>query len=111
MAVWDTGATISVVSEKVVCRCGLTPMEEPLRVRYADGKIVEGPRYLVSLRLPGGAIIFDMEVGSRAGDEVDVLIGMDVVARGDFLVLGGGEALFRYPSVRDGGAGMVDAAA
>lgn len=107
LAVWDTGATISAISKKVVCKCGLTPMEETLRTRYADGRIAEGPKYLVSLRLPSGASISSIEVGSRVGDEVDVLIGMDVIARGDFLVLGGGEAWFRYPSVNDGGAGMV----
>ena len=108
VAIWDTGASISAVSEKIISCCGLTPTGRTTKIRFGDGKVCDRDTYLVNLRFPNGIEFKNMEVGSRPGDETHVLIGMDVIARGDFLVLGdGGEALFRYPSVNDGGAGMM----
>lgn len=101
-AVWDTGATNSVITERVVDKCDLKP------IGMAEVNTVGGsqkaPVYLVSVRLPMGVGISDVRVtlGQIAGNS-EVLIGMDVIGNGDFAVTcyeGQTMFSFRFPSIQ-----------
>jgi predicted aspartyl protease len=83
-AIWDTGATDSVISKKVVDRCGLQPIAMT-RVYTASGE-ENCYVYLVSIRLPNKVGFSNVKVteGKIAG--ADLLIGMDLIGIGDFAV-------------------------
>jgi len=84
-AIWDTGATGSLISRKVVEECSLKPTGMAVSRGVHDEK--ECNTYLVSIGLPQG-VGFDklpvMEADGLQG--TDVLIGMDVITQGDFAV-------------------------
>ena len=66
--------------------------------------------YRISLKLPNGIEFHNVLAGEKKSDDIDVLIGMNVISRGDFLVMGDAgraEALFRFPATNDRGVGMV----
>lgn len=109
MAAWDTGANICALSPRVISGCDLTPEEEEIQVSHADAKGKKVSAYHISLKLPNGIEFHNILAGKKMSEDVDVLIGMNVIGQGDFLVMGNAgraEALFRYSSVDDGGAGM-----
>ncbi|MYF51618.1 MAG: hypothetical protein F4220_15930 [Gammaproteobacteria bacterium] len=82
--IWDTGATVSVISEKVVQRLRLNPINTTVT------QTVNGPRksgiYLVSMGLPNRIALPAVQVvdGNILG--TDALIGMDIICRGDFAI-------------------------
>lgn len=102
--IWDTGASSTCVSPSVVTQLGIAATG----VRECKG--ASGPyrahTYLVSalLKLPGadgGVWVPELCVSEAALDAFDVLIGMDIIALGDFAVTnhGGKTTLtFRIPS-------------
>ena len=101
LAIWDTGATNSVITQKVVQGCGLSPIAI-VNVHTAGGEALSNV-YLVSIRLPNKVIIPQIRVteGTISGD-VEVLIGMDIINRGDFAVTnkdGKTNFTFRIPSI------------
>lgn len=98
-AIWDTGATKSVISQPVVTACNLKPTSMAL-VQGIHGQRTS-PVYRVNVELPNstGFAHLDVTLGIITG--ADVLIGMDVIAQGDFAVTNrGGKTTFsyRYPS-------------
>jgi predicted aspartyl protease len=100
-ALWDTGATGSVITRKVVDECGLKPIGIA-NVHHAKG-IATSPVYLVSIFLPNGVCFPSLRVteGELAGN-VEVLIGMDIIGRGDFAISNrNGKTVFtfRMPSL------------
>lgn len=105
LAIWDTGANVCAISREVVDRCGLTPVGQ-MEV-LLDGKIQHRPKYLISLRLADGVEFDEVVAGDREDGYIKILIGMNVIDQGDLLVLGKEtEAIFRHPSVADGGYGL-----
>lgn len=84
-ALWDTGATGSVITRRVVDECGLKPIGLT-RVHHAQGTGTYNV-YLVGVFLPNAVCIPSLRVteGQLAGN-VDVLIGMDIMSQGDFAV-------------------------
>ncbi len=101
IAIWDTGATNSVITQKVVQDCGLNPISM-VKVHTASGEAISNV-YLVSIRLPNKVIIPQIRVteGTISGD-AEVLIGMDIINRGDFAVTnkdGKTNFSFRVPSI------------
>ena len=100
--VWDTGATCSVVSSRVVDELRLVPIDRSF-VETASGAY-DASVYLVAVYLPGGIAIPAMRViDSPSIGGADVLIGMDIIARGDFAVtsLAGRTCVsFEAPSTR-----------
>jgi hypothetical protein len=102
-AIWDTGATASVISQKVVDACNLRPIGMTRAQTAADEKNCEV--YLINLMLPNGVgfsriHVTKMDLGLRT----DLLIGMDMISRGDFaLTHKGGKTCFsfRCPSLAD----------
>ena len=99
-AIWDTGATSSVITQAVVSVCNLKPTSMAL-VHGVHGQQTS-PVYRVNIELPNhtGFPHRDVTLGQIAG--VDVLIGMDIIGLGDFAVTNyGGKTTFtyRFPSM------------
>ncbi len=84
-AIWDTGATNSVISQKVVDACGLKPVG--MRVVHTGNGTRNSESYLVNIVLPNGVGCANMFVtkGDMAPD-THLLIGMDIIGQGDFAV-------------------------
>ncbi len=102
IAIWDTGATNSVITRKVVDDCGLKPIGMA-KVNTASQKDVLTTVYLASIVLPNKVCIpqLRMTEGVIAGD-AEVLIGMDIISQGDFAVTnkdGKTTFSFRMPSI------------
>jgi predicted aspartyl protease len=99
-ALWDTGATNTVITEKVVADCRLSPIGI-IEVETAAGRH-RSNRYLVRVGLPNNVGFPEVAVcdGLLAGD-IEVLIGMDIIGMGDFAascVDGQTVFTFRLPS-------------
>ncbi len=84
-AIWDTGATGTVITQKVVNHCGLKPTGRTV-VKTAQGEM-QTPVYLVNIMLPNMVGVANLRVtrGNLGGD-ADILIGMDIVGMGDFAI-------------------------
>jgi len=100
-AIWDTGATSSVITEKVVDQCGLKPTGMT-RVSHAHGEVT-AEVYRVNIGLPNKVAFSNVIVtkGILAGS--DALIGMDIINYGDFAVTNtDGQTVFsfRIPSIQ-----------
>jgi len=102
-ALWDTGATNSMVTKRVVEDLGLG-VEGYTTVYHVGGVAENMPHYFVNLALltdvhfPSVSVAEGILLGS------DVLIGMDIINRGDFAVSnrnGATSFSFRIPSVAD----------
>lgn len=101
-AIWDTGATHSAISNRIVNDLGITAIN--MRdVRVAD-RVVRRLVYLVDFHLPlMSKSVFGLDVTEcDLGQDADALIGMDVITRGDFVITNeGGKTTmsFRMPSL------------
>ena len=84
IATWDTGATNTMVSQNVVDKCELISTGV-VKVGTAGG-IVEANTYVIDLVLPDNMIIPNLNVTCGKLNDTDVLIGMDIIQRGDFAV-------------------------
>jgi len=84
MALWDTGATNTVITQKVVDALGLQSTGFAT-VSHAQGKkVVE--TYFVNIMLPNGVGVPMLKVTKGELDGPDLLIGMDIIGAGDFAV-------------------------
>ena len=85
LAVWDTGATTTVITSRAVEECELkqTGMIELHGVHGSETT----PTYLVNIFLPNNVRVLDLKVAQAplTGD-ADVLVGMDIIRMGDFAV-------------------------
>jgi hypothetical protein len=95
-AIWDTGATSSVISQAVVDACGLAPIGMS-RVHGVSGVSLTEV-YLVAVFLPNGVCFSPLRVTKgNLGASCQVLIGMYFIASGDFSVTNaGGKTVFSY---------------
>ena len=99
-AIWDTGATSSVITEKVVTELGLQPISMA-HVHHAHGQ-TDAQVYLVNIGLPNNVGFAGIRVTKGELRGTDTLIGMDIISRGDFAVsnFNGRTAFsFRIPSI------------
>lgn len=99
VAIWDTGATNTVISEKLAQELKLMPIGRT-NVSTAGG-IIEANKYIVGLKLPNNLQIQNVMVTAGNLNGTDFLIGMDIITLGDFSVtnLNGKTTFsFRYPS-------------
>lgn len=106
-AVWDTGANVSAISSRVVSECGLTPMDKPANIKIANGKTDSRPMFVISLRLPNGVRFLGVLAGVMEDDDVDILIGMNVILHGELSVTGDPIepiAIFKSPPINHGWA-------
>ncbi len=102
-AIWDTGATHSCITQRVVEELGLRPIGVT-EVRGVHG-VHKAETYLINILLPNTVVVTDV-IATKfdLGHEGDVLIGMDVIGLGDFAVSccepHGTTFSFRLPSMR-----------
>lgn len=101
--IWDTGATNSVITQKVIDDLGIQPIGM-IQVHGVSGQHVSEV-YLVDIRLPMNTIVSAIRVSKgQLPPGTDVLIGMDVITRGDFAIThktGVTKMSFRVPSQSD----------
>lgn len=99
-ALWDTGATASVISKDVATKLDLLP-EGTSMVFHAQGS-ERVPIYFVNLGLPSGVESAVVRVTQGVLTGCDVLIGMDIINKGDFAVTNRGGVMmlsFQMPSI------------
>jgi len=102
-AIWDTGATSTVITQKVVDACGLQPIGM-VRVHGVNSSNMS-ERYLVNVLLPNNIGFMHIPVikGALPDGSGDVLIGMDLITQGDFSITNvSGQTIFsfRTPSMK-----------
>jgi|NGEPerStandDraft_6_1074524.scaffolds.fasta_scaffold23314_2 hypothetical protein len=103
MAVWDTGATGSVITQKVVDDLGIAPIG--LTQVHGVNSVEISPVYLVDFYFTLNDVRFaglNVTLGQLPGS--DALIGMDVITTGDFVITNRGgktKMSFRVPSQAD----------
>ena len=106
-ALWDTGATISVISQTVVDDCDLKPIA-PVEVHGVHGPSMTFA-FLVNLRLPNKVMIPGLLVTLGVLKDADVLIGMDIITKGDFAVTNfGGRTTFTFRMPSLGGIDFME---
>lgn len=83
--VWDTGATCSVVSQRIVDVLKLQPIDRAV-AETASGSY-DACGYLVAIYLPNGVVFPAIRViDSPAIGGADALIGMDIIGDGDLAI-------------------------
>lgn len=84
-AIWDTGATDTAISSKVVEQCGLIPTGKAT-INTANGER-DVNTYIVDIELPNRVRIPAVAVTEfTAVEGSDLLIGMDVIGLGDLAI-------------------------
>lgn len=100
IALWDTGATNTVINKNVVDQCGLIPIG--ITECYGVNGKHQSNVYLVNIYLPNKVVIPNLTVTEGVLKDIDVLVGMDVMGLGDFAVSnykGITTFSFRFPSI------------
>ncbi len=101
-AIWDTGATGTVITSKVAKELGLKPTGK-ITSNHAGGSD-EVNTYLINVYLPNGINFVGLKVIEAVlSGNTEMLIGMDIISMGDFAFTNfNGEACFtfRIPSVK-----------
>lgn len=101
-ALWDTGATNSVIDKSIVEKLGLTPVGVG-KVFHANGEAVVN-KYLVNIVLPNNFMIPMVTVTEGKLQGTNMLIGMDIIGLGDFVIThknNGTIFSFQMPSTHD----------
>lgn len=100
-AVWDTGATTSVISNNVVSNLELSPTGTVMCYTVNGPRVVA--RYSINIHLPNQLTIFGLRVVDEDIHDAGSLIGMDIIGRGDFAITHENETTcfsFQIPSTR-----------
>ena len=98
-AIWDTGATNSVITQKVIDDCGLVATGIA-QVHGVHG-VAQAETYLVNIALPQQVVFTGVRVTKGVITGGDMLIGMDIINQGDLAVTnhkGTTKFSFRVPS-------------
>lgn len=103
-AIWDTGATGTVITKEVADKLGLRPIGMKM-VAHANGT-AEVNEYLVNIALPNQVIVAGIRVTEGKLQGAEVLIGMNIIGIGDFAVThvnehGGTTMSFCIPSAEE----------
>jgi predicted aspartyl protease len=97
---WDTGATGSCITKKVVDALGLSSVGI-VECSTASGRDNRNS-YMVNLLLPNGIMVTGIRaIECALARDIDALIGMDVILKGDFAITnfnGKTMASYCYPS-------------
>lgn len=101
MVVWDTGATNSCISKEFAVKLGLSPVDRI--ILYSSSGFIYSYVYLVDIIFSNSLRMDNIQVPESAigTQRIDMLIGMDIINRGDIAVSnGGGKTVltFRVPS-------------
>ncbi len=99
-ALWDTGSTMTVISDELASKLNLEPVGEMI-AETAGGRYV-AKKYVISLHLPNRLNIENVMISSgKLGPGIDILIGMDIITLGDFAITNYNNKTvfsFRFPS-------------
>ena len=101
-AIWDTGATGSVIDKSVVDKLDLKPISKT-KVYHAKGEGTSNV-YAVNIFLPNQVAFQFVKVTEGDLKGANVLIGMDIITTGDFSLtnVGGNTTFsFRVPSLKE----------
>ena len=100
---WDTGASQSSITQRIVDYLGLIPVGNT-NISTANGN-VRVNTYLVNIGLPNQVLIPNVLVScADLGEDIDVLIGMDIICHGDFSITNNNRKTtfsFRVPSIQE----------
>lgn len=100
-AIWDTGATNTAISSRVVEKCGLIPTGKAIS-NTANGQCTVNT-YLIDISLPNNVNINRVQATEfTAVEGADLLIGMDIMSLGDLAISnyeGKTTFSFRIPSI------------
>lgn len=100
---WDTGASRSSITKRIVDDLDLIPVGN-INISTANG-IVTVNTYFVDFGLPNGMTVENILVScSDLGEDIDVLIGMDIIRHGDFAITNVNNKTtfsFRTPSIQE----------
>ena len=83
-SLWDTGASVSVISDSIVNALGLLPVRQ-VEV-YDTSGIKTTNVYYVNVLLPNNVEFRNLPVVTGILKDFDLLIGMDIICNGDFSV-------------------------
>ena len=100
-AIWDTGADTTIISSRIVKQLNLQPYKQGgiSGIGGATGSNV----YLVHVLVPTGDFVTSVEVMESDFEDIDVLIGMDVIVFGDFLITNkDGKTTFQFRTPSEG---------
>ena len=100
-ALWDTGASGSLIRPEVAAKLNLKPVSKTLISTPSD-KDVPSNVYVIHIYLPNGARIINIRVCEGIPNNCDMLIGMDVINLGDFAITNFNKRTifsFRIPSM------------
>ncbi|WP_461257550.1 retropepsin-like aspartic protease, partial [Treponema sp. R80B11-R83G3] len=84
-AIWDTGASRSLITPKIATQLDLKPISKTLMATPSD-KNIQSNVYLINVHLPNRATIVGVQALEGTPNSCDMLIGMDVISLGDFAV-------------------------
>ena len=100
---WDTGASKSSINKRIVDDLSLIPVGN-INISTANG-VVPVNTYFVDVGLPNGVTVKNVLVScADLGDDIDILIGMDIIRHGDFSVTNVNNKTtfsFRTPSIQE----------
>ena len=102
IALWDTGASMTHISHKVVDMMGLYSHRQSSTLSHHGEDQVDN--YLISLMLPNNYFVDDLEVlvGDYTPLNVDVVIGLDIISLGEFKMDYTGESpVFTFTQLTD----------
>ncbi len=83
-AIWDTGASRSVITQPVIEKLGLIPRDRI--VSYTANGQRDSLVYIVNFLLPNRVIFPFVQVIDGDVLNFDALIGMDIICQGDFAI-------------------------
>lgn len=93
---WDTGATGSVITSKLVAELDLKPFTKT-NVSHAAGTSEGVPVYKINVYLPNGVGVQMVNVTlGELPPKMDMLIGMDIITTGDFAITNKGGNYFFF---------------
>ncbi len=102
-AIWDTGAVGTLITPKVASELGLLAVSQTL-ISTPSSTNVPANIYWVNLLLPNKVMLQKVPVIEGIPQGCDVLVGMDIISKGDFAVTAGqGKTVFsfRMPSMTE----------
>ena len=92
---WDTGATHSCLSPKIVKELGLKTIDTIIVHGVNSSKIADV--VIASIGLANGLFLADRRFSVSEIPGTDILIGMDIIMMGDFAISnGGGKTQFSF---------------
>jgi len=102
VATWDTGASCTVITQKIVDELKLQQID--IIEAHSANMTERVPVYLVNVILPSNVAVQNVRVIKMDVTDSDMLIGMDILAIGDFSITNFNAKTcmtFRIPSSHD----------